>query len=558
MPTRLNANYSRPTDPDEFESMIRDICALEWGDPHIKRFGRKGQKQYGIDIFGLPVDQQKIYRGAQCKLRTKDNQLSETEIEAEIEGARQFPLPLDTLIIVTDTSRDTNTQILIEKISQREKASNGFQVGIWFWEDITERLAAHPHLLIKYFKNHYASLSTLPIIESLADKPISIFLEAHASPDLANSLAQALLFRGIKVIDSTKQPAFTGMNIGDAVSPDGVVCILDELSTDGIEITSVRYVTILQIYIRQIEEDCPLFAIVPTSAMQTFRKTVKSQGFDLNRVTLLELEQPINELADQILGYTFSYGYARRGGLSTIDICARTHNKRPRSALLDIDWSKKLSTSQFPSPEEWDAVFVPAIIAVKEQVLACGDGLRIQINSQLPIPAAMAFGYLLNLRVAKVGIWARKSGASDFRHQFWFSDGVPNRYHHQPHVYKNPDIGAKSAIVELTAYVSIHESVSEFASASAIACDAWLGLNLVIDGKTSENITEGEAINFANQVGQVVRQLNSQGILDIHLFARIPSALGILIGQRLIACGRIHLYWFTNSDDSYRYAFTLA
>jgi hypothetical protein len=72
----------------------------------------------------------------------------------------------------------------------------------------------------------------------------------------------------------------------------------------------------------------------------------------------------------------------------------------------------------------------------------------------------------------------------------------------------------------------------------------------------SSNIEEPVAVAFASQVGQLARQLNSQGITDIHLFARIPSALAILIGQKLVACGRIHLYWFDN--PSYRYAFTLS
>ena len=84
MPTRLNTNFPRLTDPDEFESMIRDICALEWGDPNTQKFGRRGQKQFGVDIYGHPEGKAEVFRGAQCKLRTKGNQLTEDEIEKEV------------------------------------------------------------------------------------------------------------------------------------------------------------------------------------------------------------------------------------------------------------------------------------------------------------------------------------------------------------------------------------------------------------------------------------------------------------------------------------------
>jgi hypothetical protein len=56
MPTRLNTNFPPLTDSNEFESLIRDICAKEWGDPNTKRFGRSGQEQFGVDIYGQPVD----------------------------------------------------------------------------------------------------------------------------------------------------------------------------------------------------------------------------------------------------------------------------------------------------------------------------------------------------------------------------------------------------------------------------------------------------------------------------------------------------------------------
>jgi len=56
MPTRLETNFAHLSNDTEFESLIRDICAREWQDPYTEKHGRAGQKQYGVDIYGRPID----------------------------------------------------------------------------------------------------------------------------------------------------------------------------------------------------------------------------------------------------------------------------------------------------------------------------------------------------------------------------------------------------------------------------------------------------------------------------------------------------------------------
>lgn len=338
MPTRLNANFPRPTDPDEFEALVRDICALEWGDPHTEKHGRRGQKQNGVDVYGRPTDLVGVYRGAQCKLRTKGEQLTESEIEAEVAEARDFPHQLERLILVTDAPRDKNTQILVDQISEREMAIGGFQVAIWFWDNLTERLAAHRRLIVKYYPEFFANLTTLPIAERL----------------------------------------------------------------------------------------------------------------NVYRIQILRAETPPSETADRIFQDVFRYGHARRGGLPTIDIAARSRNGRPDSVLLDMNWQSRLSTTRFPSPEEWQEIFVPALAAVRSQILNQSDRSRIQISCQLPLPAAFAIGFDFNVRVARVGVWARRTGTSDFKQQFWLSDVQFSDIEFPVEWFKRPpDGGSQSAIVEI-------------------------------------------------------------------------------------------------------------
>jgi len=556
MPTRRDTNFPSPTDPNEFESMIRDICALEWNDPNTDKFGRNGQKQYGVDVYGQPINLNGEYRAAQCKLRTKKEQLTEQEIEAEVSDARQFPYSLDTLIITTDAPRDTHTQILIDEFSQREMSHNGFRVAIWFWDNITERLAAHPKLIVKYYPDFYATLTALPIVERLIDTPLQIVSVTQSPSNSAALIEDALKFRGIRILKPGNPETASANSSLNGVLPDGVMCSYNSSVADTTDSTLLKFAGTVQNHIHQVESPCPVFVTLPFLLTTPFLQSFATLGGDPQRIQILNIELPPNGIADRILQDVFHYGYTRRGGLATIDIAIRTREGRPGSILLDLDWQARLGTSRFPTPTEWEDVLAPALTAVRSQLLNQSDRTRIQINCQLPLPTAFALGFFFNMRIARVGVWARKTEVSDFKQQFWLSDGDPANETFVPEWVKQSDGSNQTAVVELTSYVSIHKAVAVFVKETSLVPDVWLQMRVRSgEGETIANIEESYAVAYANQVGKVIRHLNEQGITDIHLFARIPSPLAVLIGQRLQACGRIHLYWFDN--PTYRFAFSL-
>lgn len=555
MPTRRDTNFPSPTNSDEFELMLRDICALEWNDPYTDKFGRKGQKQYGVDVYGQPVDLNGKYRAAQCKLRTKKEQLTEQEIEAEVSDAKKFPHGLDTLIIATDAPRDTHTQILVDQISQREMSHGSFRVVIWFWDNITERLAAYPKLIVNYYPDFYANLTTLPVVERLIDTPLQIVSVTQSLSSSSVVIEDALKLRGLRVLNPGNFGTTSANPSLNDFLPDGVLCSYDISLTETTDSTLLKFAGIVQNHIQQVESPCPVFVTMPSSLTASFLQSLATLGGDPQRIQILNTELSLNEIADLILQDIFRYGYTRRGGLATIDIAIRTREGRTDSILLDLDWQARLSTSRFPTPTEWKDILVPALTAVRSQLLNQSDRTRIQINCQLPLPAAFALGFFFNMRIARVGVWARKTEVSDFKQQFWLSDGDPADMTFVPEWIKHPDDSNQTAVVELTSYVSIHKPVEAFAKEIGLVPDVWLQMRVRKEGTTIANIEESFAAAYANQVGQAIRHLNEQGITDIHLFARIPSPLAILIGQRLQACGRIHLYWFDN--PTYRFAFSL-
>jgi hypothetical protein len=69
----------------QFEDLCKKLFGEVWNCPHIKRHGRNGQPQSGVDIYGKPKGRMK-YSGIQCK--GKDNflekELTKKEIDEEI------------------------------------------------------------------------------------------------------------------------------------------------------------------------------------------------------------------------------------------------------------------------------------------------------------------------------------------------------------------------------------------------------------------------------------------------------------------------------------------
>lgn len=558
MPTWSDVNFPRLKNDDELEELIRDICALEWGDTTTERFGRSGQKQRGVDVYGRPIDrdQPDTYRGAQSKLRTTNKQLSETEIKHEVSEAKKFPHKLDILIIATDAPRDTKTQILIDKICERETQNGGFKVVIWFWGDISKRIAAYPSVIIKHFGHLLRDLTTFPYAQALADIPTQIVVQKDGNPAYLTDLEDAIRFRGIRLLGAHT----SGIEIGQAIKYDlidGVMRVVTPISTDDLGQYLAACIAQLRTYTNLYPKAYPLIVLIPPDIHPEFIQLAQALNFNLDDVLILGSDQNTNELADLIFEAVFRQAYSRRGELSTIQIGIRTVDRESTSCLLDMNWQRYLDITKFPSPDLWEEHYISALKILQKQLLRVGETTRIQIKSQLPIPASIAVGYYLNLRVARLGVWARTSGTSDFRMQFWLSDAQPT----SEATLKNEWVqtsraGAKSAIVELTTYVSIHEAVKSYIHASGLTVDAWVICKMQVDGAIPENIAEDSAIAFSNEVGRLIRQLNGQGVTDIHIFARIPSALAVLIGQRLQACGRLRLYWFEN--PTYKPAFVLS
>lgn len=145
----------KPSNWQDFEK----LCKLLWGEvwccgDSIKRHGRQGQNQQGVDVYAY-VDKYQGYCGIQCK--GKDHytnaQLTEAEVDAEIEKALAFEPSLKLLVFATTANKDAKIEGYIRK-KDIENQSNGlFKVDIASWDDIVDLMERYRETYNWYVNN---------------------------------------------------------------------------------------------------------------------------------------------------------------------------------------------------------------------------------------------------------------------------------------------------------------------------------------------------------------------------------------------------------------------
>ncbi|MES2331342.1 MAG: hypothetical protein V4539_17190 [Bacteroidota bacterium] len=149
-----------PQNWQDFEKLMRGIVDVIWKQQGWQQYGRPGQAQSGIDLFGY--DNENRFTGIQCKkvnttndegVLLKTSLLTEKVIKQEIKAAEKIDHPkLERFIFATTSSRDVGVQDIIRSITvERKKTKDLFSVEIWFWEDIVIHIEKHQELQYLYY-----------------------------------------------------------------------------------------------------------------------------------------------------------------------------------------------------------------------------------------------------------------------------------------------------------------------------------------------------------------------------------------------------------------------
>lgn len=139
---------------EDFENFVRDLfCAMQEDQTAFQLFGRKGQKQKGIDI--LSSDGKIVI---QCKLRNEDATATITrkkliqDIEADLEKTNSLNFKFDKIIFASTFKNDAQIQEHLNKI--REQKQLPFLVQYIGWDELVQHAQQQKSIMITYFSNY--------------------------------------------------------------------------------------------------------------------------------------------------------------------------------------------------------------------------------------------------------------------------------------------------------------------------------------------------------------------------------------------------------------------
>lgn len=149
----MEKTMRKPVNWQDFEKLCKKLWGEIWKCSSIKRNGRAGQNQHGVDIYGVP-DGEAEYFGIQCK--GKDDytkaQLTESEIDEEITKALNFEPKLKHFIFATTANKDAAIETYIRKKDIESRKNGNFSIALYSWEDIVDLIEENKNTYDWYVK----------------------------------------------------------------------------------------------------------------------------------------------------------------------------------------------------------------------------------------------------------------------------------------------------------------------------------------------------------------------------------------------------------------------
>ncbi len=136
----------KPTDEQVFERCNEVLWRCVLNDPTAQIYGRRGQRQHGVDILGYRDGDPEQPVGIQCKLRGEGRTLGEDEVRKEVEKALTFERPLTEYIVATTAADDVRLQNLASELYAEIKESHGrkLKIRVFGWDSLQREIRRHP------------------------------------------------------------------------------------------------------------------------------------------------------------------------------------------------------------------------------------------------------------------------------------------------------------------------------------------------------------------------------------------------------------------------------
>lgn len=136
----MKKTIGKPENWQDFESLCKKLWGEIWQIPNkIKKNGRLGQEQSGVDVYGKPKNENG-YWGIQAKGKDdySNAKLTQQEIIIEIEKAKKFQPKLAVFIIASTTNKDAKIEEFIRLKDIENQAQGSFEILLYCWQDIVD------------------------------------------------------------------------------------------------------------------------------------------------------------------------------------------------------------------------------------------------------------------------------------------------------------------------------------------------------------------------------------------------------------------------------------
>ena len=169
----------KPENWQDFERLCKVLWGEIWECPDtIKRNGRQGQAQKGVDVYGIKKGEC-VYRGIQCKGKDDytNSRLTESEIDNEIAKALLFTPKLNSFYFATTANKDAHIEEYIRNKNLESISNGGFEIDIFAWDDIVDLIEAHRNTYNWFLNNcSYKDVSDVEVFIG-GEKEYTIFPE---------------------------------------------------------------------------------------------------------------------------------------------------------------------------------------------------------------------------------------------------------------------------------------------------------------------------------------------------------------------------------------------
>lgn len=146
---KIAQTLRRPANWQDFESLCLLLWREEWKSDDLKKNGRNGQLQNGVDISGHR-DGENEYSGIQCKCKPGNKQVTREEIEEELNNARAFKPALRRLVFTTTADKDVSIEEYVRLKDDENRKQGLFSIDIKSWQDIIDLLERNKSVLNTY------------------------------------------------------------------------------------------------------------------------------------------------------------------------------------------------------------------------------------------------------------------------------------------------------------------------------------------------------------------------------------------------------------------------